>query len=130
MGPVLTRNYDLYWNREVTPFPPDGLQFDPLYGFPDGRKEKVMKATEEEMISAAVPESKRDYCAHLFIEYKKCYRDEFPIIVNCAHKSHEYQDCLYKEMMDSYKDYERERRLLVRQKRIAKKKAKEEALME
>lgn len=123
MGQVISHHYNLYQHPEVTPFPPDGPKKDPLFGFEDGRPEKVMAVTEEEMASAGIPTYRRDYCAHLFIDFQKCKRDNFPFN-NCHHEVHEYETCMYSELVDAYKDYERERRLLVREQRIAKKKAK------
>uniref|UniRef100_A0A8D8M4B1 NADH dehydrogenase [ubiquinone] 1 beta subcomplex subunit 7 n=1 Tax=Cacopsylla melanoneura TaxID=428564 RepID=A0A8D8M4B1_9HEMI len=124
MGGVVSHQYNLYFNQDVTPFPLDGIKHDPLFGFED-RPVKVMKATEEEMASCKLPQYKRDYCAHKLINYKKCYADNIPWVQNCEHEVHEYNDCLYAELVDTYKDYERERRLLVRAQRIAAKKAKE-----
>ncbi|XP_070563178.1 NADH dehydrogenase [ubiquinone] 1 beta subcomplex subunit 7-like [Ptychodera flava] len=91
--------------------------FDPLYGFPDGRKERVMVATQEEMNKARVPLEKRDYCAHLYMALMKCRRDTYPWFNNCKHEKHEYEQCEYDDYVMRMKEYERERRLLERAKR-------------
>ncbi|KAI5754199.1 hypothetical protein M8J77_006690 [Diaphorina citri] len=128
MGQAISHHYNLYFHPEVTPYPPNGLQFDPNFGFAEERPVKVMKATPEELASCHIPQNKRDYCAHKLIDYKKCVNDNLPWIAFCEHEKHDYETCLYNEYVDTYKDYERERRLLVRQQRILKKKAKEELI--
>ncbi|CAG2119361.1 unnamed protein product, partial [Medioppia subpectinata] len=54
-------------DREESPY-------DPLYGFPNGRKPRVMAATEEEMDSAKLDPPKRDYCAHRLMEFRGCMK--------------------------------------------------------
>ena len=103
---------------EVTPSPNQESQFDPLYGFPNGRKERgksrikkmynnfclcleniflVMIATEEEMISAKLPLENRDYCAHLAIKFQQCRKEVWPWAWKCAPEKHEYLSCQYEE---------------------------------
>ncbi|XP_015522253.1 NADH dehydrogenase [ubiquinone] 1 beta subcomplex subunit 7 [Neodiprion pinetum] len=91
--------------------------FDPQIGFANGRKPRVMVATEEEMQSARLPQDRRDYCAHILIDYQACRKDVWPWAVKCAHKNHEYLNCEYEDYIIRMKEYERERRLLERQKR-------------
>lgn len=71
--------------------------FDPLYGFSEGRKERVMLATQEEMESAGLPLEKRDYCAHLALQHRACRHKEFPFVYRCAHEKHAYLNCQYDE---------------------------------
>ncbi|XP_033111363.1 NADH dehydrogenase [ubiquinone] 1 beta subcomplex subunit 7-like [Anneissia japonica] len=101
--------------------------FDPLYGFPNGREERVMIATEEEMDNANLSWKDRDYCAHTLIAYKKCRRDDFPLGLNCGHAKHAYDQCEFEDYVLRMKEFEREKRLLERAKRI-KLKAEKEAL--
>ncbi|XP_071453457.1 NADH dehydrogenase [ubiquinone] 1 beta subcomplex subunit 7 [Hetaerina americana] len=103
---------------EGTPTPLKESAFDPLYGFPNGRKERVMIATEEEMDSAKLPLDSRDYCAHLLLKYQSCRADVWPFAYKCAHEKHEYLTCEYEDYVIRMKEYERERRLLQRKKRI------------
>jgi NADH dehydrogenase (ubiquinone) 1 beta subcomplex subunit 7 len=56
-----------------------------------------MKATKAELVSAKVPPHLRDYCAHLFINFKACKRDKFPFVYRCHHERHEYETCEYEE---------------------------------
>ncbi|KAG7197594.1 hypothetical protein KM043_016910 [Ampulex compressa] len=88
--------------------------FDPMLGFPNGRKERVMIATEQEMIAAKVPLDKRDYCAHIYLELLGCQRKEYPITYKCAHVKHKYDQCEYEDYVLRMKEFERERRLLER----------------
>ncbi|XP_071952776.1 NADH dehydrogenase [ubiquinone] 1 beta subcomplex subunit 7-like [Antedon mediterranea] len=100
--------------------------FDPLYGFPDGREERVMVATEEEMNNANLNWKDRDYCAHLLISYRKCRRDQFPLGFHCEHAKHEYDQCEFDDFVIRMKEFEREKRLLERAKRKRIRAEKEE----
>ncbi|XP_055311653.1 NADH dehydrogenase [ubiquinone] 1 beta subcomplex subunit 7 [Sitodiplosis mosellana] len=113
-----------YTSPEVTPYNEE-VTFDPLYGFPNGRKERVMIATEAEMVSAKLPLEERDYCAHTKIDYLRCIADVWPFPYKCAHEKHAQAQCQYEDYILRMKEYERERRLMVRRERIAKKKAAE-----
>ncbi|XP_014250701.1 NADH dehydrogenase [ubiquinone] 1 beta subcomplex subunit 7 [Cimex lectularius] len=105
------------FSDDPVPHPSEPAKFDPLYGFPNGRKEKEMKATQDELYSAKVPLDKRDYCSHLLLDYQKCRRANFPFILSCHHDKHMYLQCEYEDYLDRMKDYERERRLMERSKR-------------
>uniref|UniRef100_C9W1C1 NADH dehydrogenase [ubiquinone] 1 beta subcomplex subunit 7 n=1 Tax=Rhipicephalus sanguineus TaxID=34632 RepID=C9W1C1_RHISA len=94
---------------------------DPMFGFPNGRKERQMVATELEMESANVPQQYRGYCAHKLIELRACMKQNFPFVTTCGHEKHEYASCMYDDQMIRYKEYERERRLKAREERRAKK---------
>ena len=56
-----------------------------------------MKVSEEEMISAAVPIDKRDYCAHHYINFMKCRKEKYPWVAGCKHELHLYDDCEFQE---------------------------------
>lgn len=94
---------------------------DPLLGFPNGRKERQMVATDLEMESANLPQEYRGYCAHKLIELQACMKRNFPFVTTCGHEKHEYNECTYEDHMIRYKEYERERRLKARDERRAKK---------
>ncbi|XP_072023263.1 NADH dehydrogenase [ubiquinone] 1 beta subcomplex subunit 7-like [Amphiura filiformis] len=100
--------------------------FDPLYGFPEGRKERVMVATQQEMNDARLPLDKRDFCAHFLIDFYKCRQAEFPNLSACMGKKHDYDQCEYQDYVMRMKEYEREKRLLQRSKRKRLKAAREE----
>lgn len=115
-------NHFLY--PEITPGPTEEPTFDPLLGFPDGRKKREMKATEEEFISAKIPLADRDYCGHILLKYSSCRRDNWPFVVKCSHEKHEYLNCKYDDFVIRMKEYERERRLRVkRQEQLQKREA-------
>ncbi|CAH0380570.1 unnamed protein product [Bemisia tabaci] len=118
--------YNLMFHPDVTPYPDSEPTFDPTFGFKEPRQPKVMHTTLAEMESAKVPPDYRNYCAHTYIDFQVCRSKNFPLLRRCADQYHAYQQCLYDETIDQYKDYERERRLLVRAKRIAEKKERRE----
>ncbi|KAI0219258.1 NADH dehydrogenase [ubiquinone] 1 beta subcomplex subunit 7 [Lamellibrachia satsuma] len=106
---------------DTTPRPTDAPSFDPLYGFPSGRTERKMIATEQEMQAAGLEARDRDYCAHKFIDVKACKRENFPWTVACSHLLHEYEQCEFDDYVLRMKEFERERRLRERSKRKAAK---------
>ncbi|XP_046833698.1 NADH dehydrogenase [ubiquinone] 1 beta subcomplex subunit 7 [Vespa crabro] len=91
--------------------------FDPLYGFKNGRKPRVMIATDAEMKAARIPKKLRDYCAHKLLELEDCKKYNFPMMTRCSHQTHAYEQCQYEDYVLRMKEFERERRLLERQKR-------------
>ncbi|XP_022110399.1 NADH dehydrogenase [ubiquinone] 1 beta subcomplex subunit 7-like isoform X1 [Acanthaster planci] len=113
-------------NRDTAPDLYNLPTFDPLYGFPEGRQERVMVATQEEMMKAQVPLDRRDYCAHLYIAWQRCRRDNFPNVFACKHSKHEYDRCEYEDFVMRMKEYEREKRLLARAKRKRLREEKEQ----
>ena len=58
----------------------------------------VLPLVQEQMDVADVPYHYRDYCAHLWIDYKEC-RTHHPFSwrKNCHHEVHSYNKCGYKE---------------------------------
>lgn len=58
----------------------------------------AMVATQEQLDAADVPYHYRDYCAHLFIDYKECrMTNMFTWRTKCHHEVHAYNKCEYKE---------------------------------
>ncbi|XP_065093061.1 NADH dehydrogenase [ubiquinone] 1 beta subcomplex subunit 7 [Ochlerotatus camptorhynchus] len=112
-------------NPEGTPKPLASPSFDANMGFPNGRKERVMIATEQEMEAAKLPLADRDYCAHKLIAHRACRADVWPWAYKCAHEKHDYLNCQYEDYIYRMKEYEREKRLLLRKQRIEKKQAQE-----
>ncbi|CAG5121203.1 unnamed protein product [Candidula unifasciata] len=94
--------------------------FDPLYGFPNGRKERTIKATREELDRANIPLARRDYCVDNWLEFLKCRQDYFPRVKNyCSHQLHQWEECQREDSILRIKEWEREKRLKERAKRKA-----------
>merc|ERR1712150_110468 len=111
-------NYSTYVsNPDTSPNFNKAATFDSNYGFENGRKERKMMVTEEEMNSASLTKDQRDYCAHKVIEFLKCRHDMYPWVSRCSHEKHEFDQCQNDDYMHRMKEYERERRLLERAKR-------------
>ncbi|XP_066469714.1 NADH dehydrogenase [ubiquinone] 1 beta subcomplex subunit 7 isoform X1 [Tiliqua scincoides] len=81
----------------------------------------VMIATQQQMNDAQLPLEQRDYCAHYLIKLMKCKRDKFPNIFGCKHERHDWDYCEHLDYVMRMKEFERERRLLARKKRIEQK---------
>ncbi|KAF6198531.1 hypothetical protein GE061_008279 [Apolygus lucorum] len=92
---------DYKMHPDVVPKPDHKSNWDPNYGFSSKREEKVMIATEEELHSAKISLQDRDYCAHKLLDYRKCYRENFPWIMNCGHEKHTYLNCEYDDSTNS-----------------------------
>merc|ERR1712080_257522 len=114
------------WGRSITdppginPGPQATPTFDPMFGFEGGRKERVMVATEEEMTAANLRPWEKDFCAHKLIEYKTCRNREGAMLYRCHHEKHDWLHCQYEDYIIRAKEFERERRLRMRQQRIGK----------
>ncbi|XP_015607882.1 NADH dehydrogenase [ubiquinone] 1 beta subcomplex subunit 7 [Cephus cinctus] len=112
-------NVSAFYTSEKDPTPAANHPptFDPMLGFPNGRKPRVMKATEQEMNAALVPKEFRDYCVHLYLKQQHCLADVWPFTYKCSAEKHKYETCEFEDYVIRMKEYERERRLLKRQKR-------------
>ncbi|XP_059472465.1 NADH dehydrogenase [ubiquinone] 1 beta subcomplex subunit 7 [Neocloeon triangulifer] len=112
----------VYWSsyREPERFPDitKPPTFDPMFGFPNGRKPREMIASQEEMVAAKLELDERDYCAHKLIDFRKCRSENWPWVANCKHEKHEYLTCQFDDYVLRMKEYEREKRLKARQHRI------------
>ncbi|KAL1116820.1 hypothetical protein AAG570_005290 [Ranatra chinensis] len=117
MGNIST-GIDYKLHQDARPNPRQESKFDPLFGFTEDRKKKVMLASEEELYSAKIPAENRDYCAHLLLDYQKCRRNHWPMVYKCHDEKHAYSHCEYEDFVDRMKAYEREKRLMARQRRI------------
>lgn len=115
MGSHLVRSY--ITESDVTPDPRKPSEYDPNLGFGE-RKERVMLASQEQMNQAMLPVEQRDYCAHHLIKLMKCKRDNFPNFLACKHERHDWDYCEHLDYVMRMKEYERERRLNLRKKRI------------
>lgn len=77
-----------------------------------------MKATKEELESGGIILPDRDFCAHKLLARNACIEYNKPFIFKCNGLQNELQMCNHKELIDDMKEYERERRLNIRERRI------------
>lgn len=78
-----------------------------------------MIATEAEMNSAKLHPRDRGYCAHKWIDYQACLKNTQPFYWKCRHARHEYAECEFADTVLRMKEWERERRLIEREKKLA-----------
>lgn len=80
-------------------FPDSRLEnkYDPMFGFPKGRKVRVMKATQMEMDSALIETRFRDYCADKLLKSRACREENFPFVGKCHDYVHAWEECQYQE---------------------------------
>ncbi|XP_072941075.1 NADH dehydrogenase [ubiquinone] 1 beta subcomplex subunit 7 [Epargyreus clarus] len=110
MGSFHARNVDLHMDDKPTFGVQDGFTFE--------RKQREMIAREEDLISARIPIKHRDYCAHHLLEYQVCRYKNMPMVYKCAHEKHNYLNCEHDDYIIRMKEFERERRLRLREKRL------------
>merc|ERR1712080_49718 len=113
--------------NSVTPKQHSQPTWDPMLGFPNGRKQRVLTASAEEMEAIQIPPSSRGFCAEYAVKIKACQYENFPMGWRCEGLKHEAGHCLKEDYIIRMKGYERERRLRKRAKRIAEREAAEEA---
>lgn len=77
-----------------------------------------MVASQDQMNLAQLPLEQRDYCAHHLLKLMKCKRDNWPNFLACKHERHDWDYCEHQDYVMRMKEYERERRLQLRKKRI------------
>lgn len=119
MGHRVSRGYDHWKDPDVYPKTHMAPQFDPNYGFAEGRKKREMKVTEAEMDRWGLATEERDYCAHMLVELHKCRAENFPLAsVYCGQLRHAWESCQVDDSVLRMKEYERERRLLVKERRL------------
>ena len=113
-----------FYKTILVPGPGDGPddlienKYDDLFGFPEGRKKRKALATRAEVESAHLPHKWRDYCAHHLLKLMACKRDHTPAFWNCHHYKADLLDCRYEDHVLRMKDYEREKRLDARNRRL------------
>ncbi|XP_060801164.1 NADH dehydrogenase [ubiquinone] 1 beta subcomplex subunit 7-like [Amyelois transitella] len=110
LGSFNTRDVDLNMDDKPT--------FDHQVGFNYERKPREMIAKEEDLVSARIPPNKRDYCAHYLLDYHMCRYKNMPMIYKCAHEKHNYLNCEQQDYVLRMKEFERERRLRLREQRL------------
>ncbi|XP_065521043.1 NADH dehydrogenase [ubiquinone] 1 beta subcomplex subunit 7 isoform X1 [Lathamus discolor] len=76
-----------------------------------------MVASPEVLAAARLPLEQRDFCAHHLVKLLRCKRDAFPEPWRCRDLQHHWEACQHRDYVMRMKEFERERRLLQRQKR-------------
>lgn len=103
---------------EIAPRTDRPPTFDPLAGFANGRKQREMKVSWDEMNNWNLKQGERDYCAHHLIEFMRCQQSNAPFAgYRCAEARHHWDTCEYEDHLLRMKEFERERRLLKRRQR-------------
>lgn len=106
------------------PFEFEESKFDPLFGFEEtGRKLRTSNVTESEMDSCVLKDCQRDYCAKEYMVYRRCMYDHYPWFYKCEHEKHAWSNCQYQDYIVRMKEYEREKRLMERAKRVGPERA-------
>ncbi|XP_011445955.1 NADH dehydrogenase [ubiquinone] 1 beta subcomplex subunit 7-like [Crassostrea angulata] len=117
---------DLWYGPELRPDWKKEPTFDPFVGFPNGRKIRDPKVTLEEMDAHLLPLRRRDYCAYMYIKFLDCKKDNKWPYLPCDLVFQDFQACEHEDFVLRMKEYERERRLMVREARIKSKMARGE----
>ncbi|XP_064355323.1 NADH dehydrogenase [ubiquinone] 1 beta subcomplex subunit 7 [Dromaius novaehollandiae] len=119
MGAHLARRY---LGGEEEPDPLRMPSFPPTLGLPQ-RRPREMVASAEQLAAARVPLEQRDFCGHRLLELLRCQRDAFPRVPRCHPQRHAWQACQHHDYVMRMKEFERERRLLQRRKRLLERQA-------
>lgn len=124
MGDTISRGWGMKYHPDEWPDAQKQPTFDPQMGFPAPRKERQMEISWEEMEKAGLDYQERDFCAHILVKFYKCREQHAPLTsYMCGHIKHEYEACEYQDYILRMKEYERERRLMLRAKRIQEREA-------
>lgn len=78
----------------------------------------VMIATQEELDSANFHWRYRDNCAHIRLQLQGCIYYNQPLYYRCKAIKHELGDCYLEEHVHDMKEFEREKRLNARERRL------------
>jgi len=115
MGNIYSQFY--YTPGAIIPDTSKPPTFDPNYGFEKPRPlRKEPKTTPIEMENMGIPLDQRDYCVDELIEFITCKHKHGMLGAwRCKMIKHKYDDCGYNDRIHSMMEYERERRLLVRE---------------
>merc|ERR1712012_401883 len=127
MGQNFSAAYYTYVsNPDTAPDIKNPPTFDPKLGFED-RQERTILATRAELDRNSVPLKFRDYCVDYYLDFKKCQEEHFPWTKKyCHHYRHAHEHCEKEDAVMRIKEWERERRLKGRAKRIARRESAEE----
>ncbi|XP_058677392.1 NADH dehydrogenase [ubiquinone] 1 beta subcomplex subunit 7 isoform X1 [Ammospiza caudacuta] len=80
----------------------------------------VMVASASQLSDARVPLEQRDFCGHHLVRLLRCQRDNFPVPWGCHALRHAWDSCQHEDYVMRMKEFERERRLRLRQQRLRK----------
>ncbi|XP_063037952.1 NADH dehydrogenase [ubiquinone] 1 beta subcomplex subunit 7 [Melospiza melodia melodia] len=117
MGGHLSRRY--LWDAEAEPDPLHMPSFPAELGMP-ARRPRVMVASASQLSDARVPLEQRDFCGHHLVRLLRCQRDNFPVPWGCHALRHAWDSCQHEDYVMRMKEFERERRLRLRQQRLRK----------
>uniref|UniRef100_A0A6G1S7M7 NADH dehydrogenase [ubiquinone] 1 beta subcomplex subunit 7 n=1 Tax=Aceria tosichella TaxID=561515 RepID=A0A6G1S7M7_9ACAR len=101
---------------------PDGhspIKYDPQFGFKEPREERKIPMTKEEMDSCNLEPTARDFCAHIQIQWRTCIKANMPFWYKCKGLKKELNHCYWEEKIHDMKEFEREKRLNARERRLA-----------
>ncbi|XP_056366540.1 NADH dehydrogenase [ubiquinone] 1 beta subcomplex subunit 7 [Oenanthe melanoleuca] len=115
MGAHLARRY--LWDAEGEPDPLHMPSFPAELGLPR-RQPRAAVASAAQLAQGRVPLEQRDYCSHHLLRLLRCHRDNFPVPWGCHRLRHAWDACQHEDYVMRMKEFERERRLLQRQKRL------------
>ncbi|XP_022318528.1 NADH dehydrogenase [ubiquinone] 1 beta subcomplex subunit 7-like [Crassostrea virginica] len=101
------------WKKEPT--------FDPMAGFPNGRKIRDPQVTPEQLDAYKLPLKRRDYCAYMYIKFLDCRRNNNWPYTPCDIVFSDFEACENEDFVLRMKEFERERRLMIREKRVKRK---------
>ncbi|NXD46564.1 NDUB7 dehydrogenase, partial [Copsychus sechellarum] len=78
----------------------------------------AMVASAAQLAQGRVPLEQRDFCGHHLLRLLRCHRDNFPVPWGCHELRHAWDSCQHEDYVMRMKEFERERRLLQRQRRL------------
>lgn len=84
----------------------------------------MIRATKEEMDSANLEPNVRDLCAHATINFRGCVTANQPFWYKCKGLWEEVDQCYIQERVHDMKEFEREKRLNRRERRLREAAAK------
>lgn len=108
----------LWRDDEPDTFTP--IKYHPQFGFDGKREKRQIPLSMEEMDSASMESEARNHCASIQLEYRSCIRSNRPWWFRCKGLDHELHDCFVQELVHDMKEFEREKRLNRRERRINK----------
>uniref|UniRef100_A0A8C0UN48 NADH dehydrogenase [ubiquinone] 1 beta subcomplex subunit 7 n=1 Tax=Cyanistes caeruleus TaxID=156563 RepID=A0A8C0UN48_CYACU len=85
---------------------------------PGGRGQSGEGQEPGGLAQGRVPLEQRDFCGHHLLRLLRCHRDNFPVPWGCHALHHAWDSCQHHDYVTRMKEFERERRLRQRQKRI------------
>jgi len=106
--------------------------FDSEMGFQEPRRiRRLPKTTWTEMENAQIPHEHRDYCIDFLMDFHYCIAQNRQVVNlwKCQNIKHDWHQCRVDDQYLQTFEYERERRLLIRENKIKMLKAQKEREM-